>query len=153
MVKSIRLKMPGSWASYGAALWALSFSVIHVLWATGWYVGLNEEAARKAFQQRWFLVYDLVAAVSCALGVAVALALVQPWGRRLPRWLVGILAWSGTGLLVLRGGAGMAQSVYVAATEKNVWAVFEFWEIWFCVGAVLFGLATWKFWRLSRPGI
>jgi hypothetical protein len=38
MVKSMRLKIPGAWAPYGAALWALSFSVIHVLWAAGWYV-------------------------------------------------------------------------------------------------------------------
>ena len=149
-MKPIRWKILESWAPYGAALWALSFSALHFLWAAGWYVGLNEESARRAFQQRWFLVYDLVAAVLCALAAVVALALVRPWGRRLPRWLVGSLAWSGTGLLVLRGGAGLAQSLYIAAIEKNVSAVFEFWEIWFCVGAVLFGLSTWRFWRLSR---
>jgi Protein of unknown function (DUF3995) len=146
-MKEMRWKIPESWAAYGAAVWALSFSVLHFLWAAGWYVGLNEESARKAFQQRWFLVYDLVAAVLCALAVVVALALVRPWGRRLPRRLVGMLAWSGTAILALRGGAGLAQSLYIAVTEKNVFALFELWEIWFCVGAVLFGLSTWRFWR------
>lgn len=139
------------WAPYAAAVWALMFSVLHIVWAAGWYIGLNQDTARQAFQQRWFLVYDLIVAAVCGLGVAVALALVKPWGRRLPRWLVGALAWSGTGLLVVRGGAGAAQTAYFAATGRNVVAASTFWEIWFCVGAALFGLSTWRFWRLSRP--
>ena len=141
-----------SWAGYGAALWALIFAALHVVWATGWYVGLDQELSQKAFQQRWFLVYDLVVAGLCALAVAVALALVQPWGRRLPRWLVGLLAWSGTGLLVLRGGGGALQTAYVAATGRDVLEPMRFWEGWFCLGAVLFSLSAWKFSRASRPG-
>jgi hypothetical protein len=148
-----RANSSGSWAPYGAAIWAFSFSVLHVVWATGWYVGLHQESARRAFEQPWFLVYDLGVAVVCALAVAVALALVQPWGRRVPRRLVGVLAWSGTGLLVFRGGSGAAQSLYFAATGRNVVAVSLFWEIWFCVGAALFSLSTWRFWRRSSPVI
>jgi hypothetical protein len=139
-----------SWAGYGAALWALIFAVLHVVWATGWYVGLNEELSRQAFQQRWFLIYDLVVAGLCALAVWVALALVQPWGRRLPRLLVGGLAWCGTALLVLRGGAGAVQTAYVLATGRSILVVYRLWEVWFCVGAILFGLSTWRFWRASR---
>ncbi len=146
-----RTSSSGSWAAYGAAIWALSFSVIHVVWAAGWYVGLNRESARQAFQQRWFLVYDLVVAVACVLGVAVALALVQPWGRLVPRRVVGVLAWSGTGLLVLRGGAGAVQTAYFAVTGGPWSPRTTFWEIWFCVGAVLFGVSTWRFRRVSRP--
>jgi hypothetical protein len=82
-----------AWFGYGAALWALIFSLLHVVWAAGWYVGLQAEEARKAFDQPWFLAYDLIVAGICAFGVVVALALVQPWGRRLPRRLVGLLAW------------------------------------------------------------
>jgi len=85
--------------------------------------------------------------------VGVALALVQPWGTRLPRLLVGGLAWCATVLLVLRGGAGAAQTAYVAATGRNILVVYRLWEVWFCVGALLFGLTTWRYWRESRaPG-
>jgi hypothetical protein len=56
-----------SWAGYGAAVWAAVFSMLHIVWATGWYVGLDREMARRAFQHRWFLAYDLIVAVACAV--------------------------------------------------------------------------------------
>lgn len=140
----------GSWVGYGAALWALIFAVLHVVWAMGWYVGLTQESAQQAFQKRWTLVYDLVVAGVCALAVAVALALVQPWGRRLPRQLIGVLAWGGTAVLVLRGGAGILQAAYLAATGKHALTAMVLWDVWFCLGAVLLGVATWRFWRQTR---
>jgi hypothetical protein len=140
----------GSWTGYAAALWALIFAVLHFVWAMGWYVGLDQELSRKAFQQRWFLIYDLVVAGLCIVGVWVALALVQPWGRRLPRSLVGGLAWCGSVLLLLRGGAGAAQTAYVAATGPSVLVAYRIWEVWFCLGALLFGLSTWRFWWAPR---
>lgn len=139
-----------TWTGYAAALWALVFAVLHVVWATGWYVGLDPELSRKAFEQRWFLIYDLVVAAVCALAVFVALALVRPWGARLPRVVVGGLAWCGTALLALRGGAGAAQTLYLAATGRNVLEIDRIWEVWFCVGAALFGVSTWRFWRAPR---
>lgn len=138
-----------SWTAYAAALWALIFAVLHVTWAAGWYIGLDAERAREAFQQRWFLIYDLVVAALCALAVLVALALVRPWGTRLPRALVGGLAWCGSAVLILRGGAGAAQTLYVAATGRSILVMDRFWELWFCIGAVLFGVTTWRFWRVS----
>lgn len=131
-------------------LWALIFAVLNVVWATGWHVGMDRELSRKAFQQRWFLIYDLVVAELCALAVWVALALVRPWGARLPRSLVGGLAWCGSGVLVLRGGAGAAQTAYMAATGRSILVVHWLWEVRFCLGAVLFGISTWRFRRLSR---
>jgi hypothetical protein len=144
------MKARESWIGHAAALWALIFAVLHVVWATGWYIGLDPELSRKAFQQRWFLIYDLVVAGLCALAVWVALALVQPWGRQLPRALVGGLAWCGTAVLVLRGGAGAAQTVYVAAAGRNILQIYRLWEVWFCLGAVLFAASTWRYWRVSR---
>lgn len=145
-----RTRTRGAWAAYGAAAWALTFSTFHFMWAAGWYVGLDHGSAQEAFQRRWFLVYDLVVAVVCLLAVAVALALVRPWGRRLPRRLLGGLAWSGTGLLALRGGAGVLQSAYFVATGAAWSPRSAFWQVWFCIGAALFGLGTWRFWRASR---
>ena len=136
----------GSWVAYGAALWALIFAVLHIVWAADWYVGLRAEDARKAFDRPWFLAYDLVVAGIRVLAVPVALALVRPWGRRLPRWLVGSLAWGGTGLLVLRGGGSVVQVLYMVAKGTFVARPMDLWEVWFYVGAVLFGLSTWRFW-------
>jgi hypothetical protein len=116
----------------------------------GWYVGLDHESARQAFQRRWFLVYDLVAAGLCVLAFAVALALVQPWGRRLPYSLVGLLALGGTGLLALRGAAGVAQDVYLAAVSRNLPDASALWDVWFCVGAILFAISVWQCWRAPR---
>jgi hypothetical protein len=65
---------------------------------------------------------------------SVALALVQQWGRRLPFSLLGILAWGGTGLLALRGGAGVAQDVYLAAIGRNLPDMAALWDVWFCLG-------------------
>ncbi|HEV8367981.1 MAG TPA: type II toxin-antitoxin system HicA family toxin [Pyrinomonadaceae bacterium] len=60
------------WVAYGAALWALIFALFHMIWATGCYIGLDHEQARKAFVKTPFLVYDLVVAAMCAFAVPVA---------------------------------------------------------------------------------
>ena len=119
---------------YAAALWALIFAVFHLIWAAGWYVGLNPETARIAFAKTAFFVYDLVVAGVCLFAVPVALSLVMPWGRRLPRRLVGLFAWGGTGLLLLRSGQFPME-------------IRSLWELWFYLGAILFSLSTWRFWR------
>jgi len=139
----------GSWVGYGAALWALIFAAFHIVWATGWYIGLEGEPASTAFAKRWFLVYDLVVAGMCAFAVPVALALTMPWGRRLPRRLVGFFAWAGTGLLVVRAGGSLVQLLYMLATGTFVPRPRDLWEAWFYLGAVLFGMSTWKFWRVQ----
>ena len=134
------------WIAYSAALWALIFAVLHIMWAAGWYVGLQPEEARRAFARPWFLAYDLVVAGMCLLAAPVALTLVRPWGRRLPRWLVGLLAWGGSGLLILRAGGSAIQVLYKVATRTFVVRPMDLWEVWFYVGALLFGLSTWRFW-------
>lgn len=138
-----------TWIGYTAALWALVFAAFHIVWATGWYVGLDQEPAGTAFARRWFLIYDLVVAGVCAFAVPVALALFQPWGRRVPRWLLGLLAWSGTALLTLRAVGGVVQAAYFAVVGRPIHAR---WDAWFSLGAVLFGLSTWAYWRERRQG-
>lgn len=100
-----------------------------------------------AFQRIWFWAYDITAAVMCALGVVVALSLVRPSEERLPRQVLGFLAWCGTGLLVLRGGAGAVKIVYVAfIAGRDVINRAVLWDVWFLLGAILFSLAI----RMSR---
>ena len=134
-----------------AALWALVFAAFHFIWAAGWYVGLDRVAAREMFAVPWKLAYDLVAGALCVVGVAVALALAHPWGRRLPRRLVGGLAWTGTGLLILRGGGGALQGLYWALSGRDVIQRSSIWELWFCLGAVLFWISVRRYWRATAP--
>ncbi|MGE5813256.1 MAG: DUF3995 domain-containing protein [Acidobacteriota bacterium] len=138
------------WLAYAAALWALIFGLLHGVWATGWYIGLDRELARKAFARPWFLAYDLAVVVMCLLAVWVALALVRPWGRRVPRWALGVLAWGGTGLLMWRAIASIVQLLYQVATGSFVARAMLVWEVWFYLGAILFGLSTWMFWTVWR---
>ena len=140
-----RFRIP--WAAYAAALWALIFALFHLIWATGWYVGLDPEQARLAFAKTPFLVYDLVVAGMCAFAVPVALALAMPWGQRLPRRLVSLFAWSGTALLVLRSVASIIQTVYLIGSGQFVVESRGLWELWFYLGATLFSIGTWRFWR------
>lgn len=139
------------WEAYAAALWALIFAVFHVIWAAGWYVGLDPEHARIAFAKTPFLVFDLLVAGMCAVAVPVALALAMPWGRRLPRRLVGLFAWGGTGLLALRSVTSIVQTAYLVGRRQFVVESEGLWELWFYVGAILFSIATWRFWFHQPP--
>jgi hypothetical protein len=140
-----------SWVAYAAALWALIFAGFHVIWATGWYVGLDPKVARIAFAKTPFFVYDLVVAGICAFAVPVALALAMPWGGRLPRRWVGLVAWIGTGLLVIRSVGSVVQTVYLIGRGQFVVEFSGLWELWFYLGATLFGLGTWRYWRHRAP--
>jgi hypothetical protein len=118
-----------------------------VVWAAGWYVGLPAAETRRAFQNPWFYAYDVAVAVICVAGGFVALAFVRPWGTRVPRRLLNALALTGTGALVVRAGASAVQTVYFLAKERFVVGEWVPWEPWFYLGAVLFGLSTWRFRR------
>jgi hypothetical protein len=135
----------GSWPAYGAALWSLLFAPAHIAWATGWYIGLPEEFARQAFQQTGFLIYDLIVAGLCIVAVFVALALVQPWGRRFPRRLLLLLGWGAAGLLGLRGVAGVVQGAYLLVVRPEAAGWMALYDPWFCLGGALFAVSVWGF--------
>lgn len=67
----------GACIACAAALWAVIFAVLHTVWAAGWYIGLDQDLARQAFQKRSFLIYEMVVAAVCVLGTCVALTLRQ----------------------------------------------------------------------------
>jgi Protein of unknown function (DUF3995) len=135
-------------AGYGAALWALLFAILHIAWAAGFYVGLPAEQAREAFQHTWFLAYDLIAAGMCVVAVFLALALVQQFGSRLSVRLVFFFGWFSTGILAVRGIAGVIKIVYLAAIGDDIANPQFLWDFWFCLGAALFGFGTWNFQRM-----
>jgi len=143
-----------SWPAYGAAAWSLVFALFHIVWAMGWYVGLDQETARRAFETTWKLVYDIVIAGLCVLGVCLALSFVQPWGRRMPQWCINFVGWCATGLLLLRAGGSIIQMVYFGLAGKlaTILHPMALWELWFYIGASLFIASFWQF-RHSKSTI
>lgn len=65
-----------------AAVWALVFAALHVLWAAG--VPIGPDQVRPGGVADWFLDYDAVVVAGCLIAGAVAL-----WGRRWMLILVG----------------------------------------------------------------
>src|SRR5512134_3007556 len=135
------------WIAYAAAVWALIFAVFHIVWAAGWYIGLDPVGAAAAFAVPWKLAYDLVVAGMCLVAVPVALALAMPWGRRVPRGLLSTLAWTGTSLLVLRAVASLIQAAYLFLRGRFSFHDIGVWEPWFYLGATLFGTNLWLYSR------
>jgi hypothetical protein len=92
-------------------------------------------------------------------GAVLALALVRPWGRRVPRRLVGGVAWAASAVLTLYGGQLVAVGALVLAgvigpagpVDRTAlrWHVL-LWDLWFLVWGLLLGVAAWHYGRQSR---
>jgi hypothetical protein len=140
----------GSWVAYAAAAWSLIFGVLHAVWAAGWYVGLPAAQAQKAFERTWFLVYDLVVAGLCGLGVFVAAALARG-GARAGR-LLGLLASVGAAVLGLRAVGAVVETLYLVAAGRYVFEPMHLYTLWFGMGAFFFALTARRFWRGRSAG-
>jgi hypothetical protein len=109
----------------------------------------------------------LAPGVLCAGGAVIALALIQPWGRAIPRPLWLLLAWVGGALLILKtlyGASVQALAVTGVITWRQVqtlvgapasqaptaqegahmtlWNILV-WNPWFLLGGVLFCVLAW----------
>jgi hypothetical protein len=88
------------------------------------------------------------------LGALLALALVRPWGERLPRRLMGVLGWGAAVLLTLYGGvlvgaealvaSGLLKPAEPVAWKPLLWHLYV-WDMSFLIWGLLFGLAAWRF--------
>lgn len=144
------------WAGYGAAAAAFSFAVVSIYWGLGGRWGLDtlggdiERLARA--RDPAILAANWAAAVLKLAGGALALALVQPWGRRLPRRPVVVSARIGAVLLTVYGAVQLAGVLLVhvgvtevatpVASEVVYWRLL-LWEPWFVVWGLLLGAAAW----------
>ena len=121
-----------------ASLWSLIFAAAHLVWACGWYVGLDPVAAAAAFDRPWFLAYDVVVALGCLIAASAFGVLAANRGGRLrsaahlvsvvAAVVVAVRAVTGVGALAWRGSALTG-------------ALASGWDVWFVLGAVLFGAA------------
>jgi hypothetical protein len=144
-----------TWTAYAAAVAAFSFAGVSLYWALGGMAAvdtLGPEIERLARERDPLVV--AAAWVSVALKVGgglLALALVRPWGRRLPRRALMLTARLSAVVLITYGGV---QTVSVgllltgAITPTNhpgstvLWWRVLVWEPWFLVWGLLLLLAT-----------
>lgn len=88
----------GRKAAYGAALALSPYLLIKVSWVVGSLVGVLPIG--EGFGLAGWVVLNTVTMGMALIGIALALALVRPWGMRIPGALVAFCSWVGSGFLV-----------------------------------------------------
>jgi hypothetical protein len=144
-----------AWAGHAACAWAVIFALMSLYWAAGGMVGsetLGVELDRLAHERDASFVGELWAAFVLKMMAAVlALALVEPWGRRLPRRLLQLLGWATGAGITLYAVANFVQHALMATgaistpealgTNAVPWHL-ALWDPFWLVGGLLFLAAT-----------
>lgn len=145
------------WVAYAASALAFAFVVPSLYWVLGGTAlldtlgGVIEERARA--RDRTLLVVTWATVMVKAMGGLLPLALVQPWGRRLPSRLLRFTAWTGAICLVLYGAlqtltVGLAYFGAIEFTgpidERALRWRLLLWEPWFLVWGIALGAAAWR---------
>jgi len=156
----------GTVTAYAAAVVAFGYALVSLYWAAGGdglvstVGGYVEQFARRGGAVP--VLVALAAAVAKVAGGVLALALVRPWGRVVPRrWLLissagvsAVLAVYG-GLNVAAGALVLAGVIHPSGSANRTalrWHV-GVWDLWFLLWGILLALATVGYWRRkSRPG-
>jgi hypothetical protein len=151
---TMRSSQDKQWAAYGAAAWAFAFAAVSAYWALGGELGRETIAADIT---RIPLANDPVvvwatAGMKALVGM-LALALVRPWGRLLPRPMLIAATWSAGLLLALYGGAslvdhgrmvaGLRPTPEVLGEQAARWHLLLWDPVWL-LGGVLFLAAAWR---------
>jgi len=155
----------GTVTAYAAAVVAFGYALVSLYWAAGGdglvstVGGYVEQFARRGGAVP--VLVALAAAVAKVAGGVLALALVRPWGRVVPRrWLL-ISSAGVSAVLVVYGGLNVAAGALVLAGVIHPsdgvnrtalrWHV-GVWDLWFLVWGILLALATAGYWRrTARP--
>lgn len=153
-----------AWAAYAACAWGLLFAGISFYWGLGNRSLLDTIGG--AIQRRALAgdtaVYAAVWATGFLklVGAALALALVRPWGRRLPRRPLVFVAATAAVLLTLYGGllevGNALVATHVLKTSqpiewKPLWWHLWVWDMSFLVWGILFALALAGFRSPTTP--
>ena len=150
----------GTVAAYAAAIVAFAYALVSLYWALGGHAlvatvgGYVEQFARRGGAVP--VLVALAAAAAKVAGGLLALALVRPWGRRVPRrWLLmgssvaSVLLVVYGGLNVLAGALVLFDVIHPAGRVDRTalrWHV-GVWDLWFLVWGILLALAAIGYWR------
>jgi hypothetical protein len=155
----------GTIAACGAAIVAFGYAAVSLYWAAGGQGllstvgGYAEHAARHGGVAA--VVLGLVTAAVKVAGGLLALALVRPWGRVLPRvWLL-IASAAASALLVVYGALNVLAGVLVLGDVIHPSGRVDrtalrwhagVWDLWFLVWGILLAVAAISYWRAQpRP--
>ena len=146
--------------AYAAAIAAFGYALVDLYWALGGRAllstvgGYVEQLARRGGALP--VLIALAATTAKVAGGVLALALVRPWGRIVPRgWLLAGSA-GASALLVVYGGVNVLLEALVLsgvihpAGSVNRTALrwhAGVWDLWFLVWGILLALATIGYWR------
>jgi hypothetical protein len=150
-------------AAYAACALALLYAVPSFYWALGGTAGLGtvggaiEQLART--RDPAGVALSIGAGVLKVAGGLLALALVRPWGRAIPRRLLVGAAWAASMVLTAYGGLLVAVGALVLTglisasgpVDRTAlrWHVL-LWDLWFLVWGLVLGVAGWHYGRESR---
>src|SRR5215469_17879774 len=150
----------GTVSAYAAAIVAFGYALMSLYWTLGGHAlvstigGYAEQSARHGGALP--VLIALPATLAKAAGGLLALALVRPWGRMVPRrWLLSGSAGT-SALLVVYGGLNVLLGALVLSgvihptggVDRTAlrWHV-GVWDLWFLVWGILLALATVTYWR------
>jgi hypothetical protein len=141
--------------AYAAAIAAFGYAAISLYWALGGHAllstvgGYVQQFARQGGGLA--VLVAIAATVAKVIGGLLALAMVRPWGRIVPRrWLLvgsagaSVLLVAYGGLYVLAGALVLAGVLHPGGgvdTTALRWHV-GVWDLWFLVWGILLALAT-----------
>lgn len=153
------------WAGYGAGVWSFIFAALSIYWAaggTGFGDTIGKELENLALSRDpGFVAILWITGLAKILIGILALALVQAWGRRIPRWILLTGGWATGLLLTLYSLAnfvehGLMQLGFMAVPKGLGEIALRWhlllWDPWWLIGGALFTVATWQYsYRLSKP--
>ena len=153
----------GSVAAYAAAVVAFAYALVSLYWAVGGHRLVSTVGGYVAqFARQGGAVPVLLAVAATAakvVGGLLALALVRPWGRVIPRRLllagataVSVLLVGYGGLSVLLGALVLSGVIHPAGGVDRTalrWHV-GVWDLWFLIWGILLALATVSYWRRTK---
>jgi hypothetical protein len=153
----------GTVAAYAAAVVAFAYALVSLYWAVGGHRLVSTVGGYVAhFAREGGAVPVLVALAAAAakvVGGLLALALVRPWGRVIPRrWLlagataVSVLLVGYGGLVVIAGALVLSGAIHPRGGVDRTalrWHV-GVWDMWFLAWGILLALATVSYWRRTK---
>jgi len=150
----------GTVTAYAAATVAFGYALMSLYWALGGHAlvstigGYVEQFARRGGALP--VLIALAATLAKVVGGLLALALVRPWGRMVPRWWLLSASAGASALLVIYGGLNVLLGALVlvgtihptGSVDRTAlrWHV-GVWDLWFLVWGILLALAIVGYWR------